>query len=75
MKTISIQVPDELNLKQFDYEMIVAAKLYEDGMLSRSQAAALAGISKKMFTRLLGKYNISLFCSALSDLNSDVSNM
>ena len=39
MKTIHLQVPDDVDLKDFEYIMIIAAKLYEDGKLSSGQAA------------------------------------
>jgi len=39
MRTIHLQVPDDVDLKDFEYTMIIAAKLYEDGKLSSGQAA------------------------------------
>ena len=46
MRTIHINIPDDVDLKDYDFSMIIASKLYEDGILSSGQAAALAGLSK-----------------------------
>jgi predicted HTH domain antitoxin len=54
--------------------MIIAAKLYEDGKLSSGQAAQIAGLSKRAFIELLGRYKVSVFSSSLSDLHSDIAN-
>jgi predicted HTH domain antitoxin len=74
MKTIHLQVPDDVDLKDFEYTMIIAARLYEDGKLSSGQAAQIAGLSKRAFIELLGRYKVSVFSSSLSDLHSDIAN-
>ncbi len=74
MKTLQINVPDEVDLKDFDFSMIIASKLYEDGKLSAGQAAIMAGLSKRAFIELLGRYGVSVFSTSLSDLESDISN-
>jgi predicted HTH domain antitoxin len=74
MKTIHFQVPDDVDLKDYEYTMIIAAKLYEDGKLSSGQAAKIAGLSKRAFIELLGRYRVSVFSSSLSDLHSDIAN-
>jgi predicted HTH domain antitoxin len=74
MKTIHFQVPDDVDLKDYEYTMIIAAKLYEDGKLSSGQAAQIAGLSKRAFIELLGRYRVSVFSSSLSDLRSDIAN-
>ena len=74
MKTIHFEVPDGIDLKDYEYTMIIAAKLYEDGKLSSGQAAQIAGLSKRTFIELLGRYKVSVFSSSLSDLHSDIAN-
>jgi predicted HTH domain antitoxin len=74
MRTIQFKVPDDLDLKDVDFSMIVASKLYEDGKLSAGQAAELAGLSKRAFIELLGKYDVSVFSQSISDLHSDIAN-
>jgi len=75
MKTIHLQVPDDVDLKDYEYTMIIATKLYEDGKLSSGQAAQIAGLSKRAFIELLGRYKVSVFSSSLSDLHSDIANV
>lgn len=74
MKTILLNVPDDLDLKDYDYTMIIASKLYEDGKLSSGQAAKLAGLSKKAFIELLGRYGVSVFSNSIDDLHHDLNN-
>lgn len=74
MKTILLNVPDDLDLKDYDYTMIIASKLYEDGKLSSGQAAKLAGLSKKAFIELLGRYGVSVFSNSIDDLHHDLKN-
>ena len=74
MRTIQLHIPDEVDLKDYDFAMIIASKLYEDGKLSAGQAAMVAGLSKRAFIELLGRYNVSIFSTLLSDLESDIAN-
>ncbi|MDP2889305.1 MAG: UPF0175 family protein [Bacteroidota bacterium] len=74
MKTILLKVPDDFDLKEYDYSMIIATKLYEDGKLSSGQAAQIAGLSKRTFIELLGRYGVSVFSRSISDLHSDIAN-
>jgi len=74
MRTIQLQIPDGIDLKDYDFSMIIASKLYEDGMLSSGQAAELAGLSKRAFIELLGRYGVSVFSTSLIDLESDIAN-
>jgi predicted HTH domain antitoxin len=74
MKTIQLQVPDDLDLKEYDFSMIIASKLFEEGKLSSGQAAEMVGLSKGAFLEVIGKYGVSVFSSSLTDLYSDISN-
>ncbi|MFM2291522.1 MAG: hypothetical protein RIS29_1335 [Bacteroidota bacterium] len=74
MKTIHINVPEDIDLKDYDYSMIIATKLYEDGKLSSGQAAEIAGLSKRTFIELLGRYGVSVFSNSIEDLNNDITN-
>ena len=74
MKTIQIRVPDEIDLKDYDYAMIIASKLYEEGKLSSGQAAEVAGLSKRTFIELLGRYGVSVFSTSVTDLHTDIAN-
>lgn len=74
MRTIQLNVPDDLDLKDFDLRMIIASRLYEDGKLSSGQAAEMVGLSKRAFIELLGEYGVSVLSPSISDLHSDISN-
>lgn len=69
-----MHIPDEVDLKDYDFSMIIASKLYEDGKLSAGQAAEMAGLTKRTFIELLGRYGVSVFSKSLSDLESDIAN-
>lgn len=56
MRTIQIQIPDNNDLREYDFSMIIASKLYEEARLSAGQAAEIAGLSKRAFIEMLGKY-------------------
>ena len=74
MKTITLNIPDSLDIDNNNLTMFIASKLYEDGRLSLGQAAELANLSKRTFAELLGKYNVSIFNYPASDISRDVAN-
>ena len=74
MKTLTIYVPDTLEVADREVVMIVATRLYEQGRLSLGQAAEVAGLTKRTFAELLGNYNVSIFNFPASDLSKDVAN-
>ena len=74
MKTLTLNVPDSLEVNDEDLAMLVASKLYEQGKLSLGQAAEMAGLTKRTFAELLGSYEVSIFNYPATDLSRDVSN-
>lgn len=74
MRTIQLHVPDSIDMRDYDFSMIVAAKLYEDSKVSAGQAAEIVGLSKRAFIEMLGKYGVSVFSTSISDLKSDIAN-
>ena len=74
MKTLTINLPDTLEMDDRELLMIVATRLYEQGKLSLGQAAEVAGLTKRTFAELLGSYNVSIFNFPASDLSKDVAN-
>lgn len=74
MKTLTLNLPDSLDMTHRELVMLLASRLYEQGKLSLGQAAQLAGISKRTFAELIGQYNVSLFNFPSTDLSSDVKN-
>ena len=74
MKNITLNLPNSVDLDENELKIFVAAKLYEMGKLSLGQAAGVAGLSKRAFAEMLGKYNVSLFNYPASDLEEDIKN-
>jgi len=74
MRTISLKIPDVLELDNLQLSMILASSLYEQGKLSLGQAAEVANLSKRTFAELLGTYGVSLFNYPTTDLVQDVAN-
>ena len=74
MKTVTLNIPDTLEMDNNDVAMLVASQLYEQGKLSLGQAAEVAGLTKRTFAELLEKYNVSIFNYPASDISRDVTN-
>jgi predicted HTH domain antitoxin len=72
MKTISLRVPDALDIDAQQFSVLVASHLYGQGKLSLGQAAEMTGLSTRTFAELLGAYNISIFNYPASELKHDV---
>jgi predicted HTH domain antitoxin len=73
MKTITLQIPDSLEINDKELVMLLASKLYEQGKLSLGQAASLVGMTKLAFAELLGKYNVSIINHSSSEIADDIS--
>ncbi len=74
MKTMTLNIPDSLDIDNREVAMLVATQLYEQGKLSLGQAAEVVGLTKRTFAELLGKYNVSIFNYPASDLTRDIAN-
>jgi predicted HTH domain antitoxin len=74
MKTVTVTLPDSLDLNSKEAAMLIATKLYEQGKLSLGQAAEVAGLTKKTFAELLGHYDVSLFNYPPAGLKKDIAN-
>ncbi|MDD2549523.1 MAG: UPF0175 family protein [Bacteroidales bacterium] len=74
MNKVILNIPENINLKAFDFSAYVASKMYEDGLVSAGQAAKMVGISKRAFIEILGKYKVSLFSQSIEDLDKDIAN-
>ena len=74
MNNVSLNIPENLFLNTFDVSVYLAAKLYEDGIISSGNAAKIAGLSKRSFIEIMGKYGVSNFSSSLNELNNDILN-
>jgi len=66
MRTITINLPEEVELDKV--KMIIAASLFEQGVLSSGQAAELVGITRRQFLEEIGKYGVSIFGETAEDI-------
>ena len=74
MKKLTLSIPDTLEVDDREIFMLVATRLYEQGKLTLGQAAEIAGLSKRSFAELLGKYGVSIFNYPAEDLTHDLRN-
>ncbi len=74
MKTVTLNIPEELEMSQQDIEMLVATQLYEQRKLSLGQAATMVHLSKQSFVEVLARYEVSIFNYPASDIAKDVAN-
>ncbi len=74
MRGIILRVPESRGGAEFDYALYLASKLYEDAELSAGQAAEVAGLSKRAFIEMMGKYGVSPFSTNSADLLTDITN-
>ena len=74
MKTITLNIPEILDFNETEIKLILAEELYERGKLSLGQTANLAGLTKRAFIEIMGKYGFSIFSQSTDDLISDIEN-
>ena len=74
MRTVSLKLPENLDINESELKIILAGELYEREKLSLGQAAELAGLSKRAFIEIMGIYGFSLFSNSEEDLLSDIAN-
>ncbi|MCC7244109.1 MAG: UPF0175 family protein [Saprospiraceae bacterium] len=72
MGIIQIQLPSRLQVHDFEVKMMVAGSFYEQGRLSASEAAQVAGLSKRAFLEMLGKFGFSVFGYTSEELTTDL---
>ncbi len=66
MKTLTLYLPEEVELHKV--RMLIAASLFDQGILSSGKAAELVGITRKQFLEDVGKYGVSIFGETSEDL-------
>ncbi len=74
MKTLTLNIPETVDLNEKEARTMLAANLYEIGKLSLGQAAELAGYTKRTFMELLGNFNVSIFNQDSTELENDILN-
>jgi len=74
MSTLTINLPDSVEVEKSEVLRMLAARLYERGTLSLGQAADLAGIPKWEFADILSEYGVFVFNYPASELADDLKN-
>lgn len=75
MRTLTINIPDTVDIEDREVVMYLASRLYEKSRLSLGQAAEVAGLSKRAFMEVLGQYGVSLFNYDESELEKELKNV
>jgi predicted HTH domain antitoxin len=74
MKTLTLNLPESVDLDEKEARTLLAAKLFERGNLTLGQASELAGYSKRTFMELLSNYGVSIFNLSESELETEILN-
>lgn len=72
--SIQINLPEGLRISAFELQVLLAAKLFEEGLITYGQGAAMVGLSKEAFIELLGKYKVSVFQYDMDEIEEDIAN-
>lgn len=72
--SIQIKLPEGLRISPFELNMLIAAKLFEEGLITSGQGAEMVDLSKQAFIELLGKYRVSVFQYGADELEKDIKN-
>lgn len=74
MQSVTLEIPDTIQVEKSEILRLLAAKFYEQGKLSLGQAAEFAGMTKRAFIETLGNYGVSVFNYSVEELAKDVRN-
>lgn len=64
----------ELNIKEDELKLLLAIKLFEEGVVSLGKASEIAGYSEKEFAELLVRKGIAPVRYSTHDLNKELRN-
>ena len=71
---LQIPVPDFIDLGAAELRLLLAATLFNQGRITLSQGAEMAGLSKRTFMESLGRCGVSAFKNPPADLARDLAN-
>lgn len=71
MKSMTVNVPENFAMNEQELSFFLAAKLYEQRMLSMGRAAEMAGLDKRTFIENVGKYEVSIFNYTREELEEE----
>jgi predicted HTH domain antitoxin len=73
--TFVVDVPQQTPISELEMKIILGGELYERGFLSLGQAATLAGLTKRTFIEIMGKYGFSIFQQSEESLLKEIENV
>lgn len=73
--TVELTLPTDVNVTDAEIKMIVAARLFDTGVISSGQAAKMVGISRREFLESVGKYGVSIFQYDADELEEDLARL
>lgn len=72
MNTVEMKVSLPSTLSEDEARLLLAIKLYEVGKVSVGQAAKMAGLSKRAFMEMLGRYRVPVFNYSPDELREEL---
>ena len=73
--SLDLDLPDGVQLSEYDAAMIIAGKLWQEGYVSYGKAASIVGITKKKFIESLGKYGFPFTNISVDELRQEIDNV
>lgn len=70
---ISVEIP-ELNIKEDEIKLLLAVKLFEEGLVSLGKASEVSGYTEKTFTEILLRKGISPLKYSDLDIKKEIEN-
>ncbi len=74
MKTLTLNIPDSVDMSEKEISIMLAVQLYDKSKLSLGQAADLVALTKREFMDELGAHGVSIFGETLDDIDRDLQN-
>jgi predicted HTH domain antitoxin len=75
MKTLTINIPDSLEIDSREAKLLLASRLYEKGKLSLGQATEMVELSKRAFMEILADDDVSIFNYPADEIDNDFENV
>ncbi len=72
--SVKINLPEGLHISPFELSMLLASKLFDEGLITSGQGAEMVGLSKQAFIEMLGKYKVSVFQYDAAEVEEDIKN-
>ncbi|MCL2764572.1 MAG: UPF0175 family protein [Treponema sp.] len=71
---LTLTIPDSIHISQADAQIMLAVKLFETKRLPLGKAAAVAGLSYRVFYELLVKYGVPIVTMTEEDVRMEIDN-